>query len=951
MVLTGSAGTSYASSEADSYLEKSKTFLQDAGQPGFDILAAIHAADGPFIETILRRESRGLPTIYLFPDQASRLPMMLFPSSLGVLPSLCTRVAGGAPMTLPLDWVRQSGHSMLSHVFLSLAKRCQEGSPDTHAFTDGKGRHPLRTNTSLITIVYYLALSLFPSASTYNNIGVVFSAIPTVITRDADGAERSISGADLARTYYEKGLQLDPTHPHLLTNLGSLLKDRGQIPEAILVYQRALSYQPDLDVTLANIANAIKDIGRPWDAIPYYSRAVSVNSDLPEAVCGLANSLMAVCDFRGMGPINRDIAIDNNGTRVPNNGGVDGWMSQLAKTCDRQLRLAYSENVGIIRAANALDGWIHAIESALGQPLSSKARHRWRTTLEAFYTDFDRVQSRVNEGGFIVRLVEWLQRRMQRRWYVDAFGKGCETERPLDLPSHGPYTMTSYPRPAMPHSISLSVPSVLPFHTFTCPLPPSTIRLISHRNALRISHATLTKSWIPKHVYPPPTPIHRRLNVGYVSSDLSNHPLAHLMQSVFRLHDRHSVKVHVYATSHSDGSAFRAQIEANSECFVDVATWPVSAIVERIVNDGIHIRWCDYLICDEIACPQDLFAIERDHKGEKHGPPYHGLYVGAEADPESHEQDWMFTERFIYMPHTFMVADHKQSSRKDENLSVDERAQVEPAKLWADEQRRRAEMRRKLFPDIPDNYVIFANFNQVCHLIQEIFATWLRILERVPHSILWLLRFPAAGEAHLLRTAEAWAGTDIALRIRFMNVAPKEEHIYRGRVADLFLDTVECNAHTIAADVLWTGTPIVTWPKYRYKMCSRVGASIAYATGFGSEMVVSSLEEYEARAVFFAQTLDRGTDDHGKGKATTEETHPNSRDALINLRRSIYLNRDRMPLFDTARWTANVEKAYFEAWRRWVEDDEDDDDDDEEEWKSRCIRVHDDDPIQVYPFK
>lgn len=74
---------------------------------------------------------------------------------------------------------------------------------------------------------------------------------------------------------------------------------------------------------------------------------------------------------------------------------------------------------------------------------------------------------------------------------------------------------------------------------------------------------------------------------------------------------------------------------------------------------------------------------------------------------------------------------------------------------------------------------------------QGIYAVWLRILTQVPRSILWLLRFPAAGEEHLLRTSRAWAGEEVASRIQFTNVAKKDEHIYRGRVADLFLDTAE----------------------------------------------------------------------------------------------------------------------------------------------------------------
>lgn len=74
-----------------------------------------------------------------------------------------------------------------------------------------------------------------------------------------------------------------------------------------------------------------------------------------------------------------------------------------------------------------------------------------------------------------------------------------------------------------------------------------------------------------------------------------------------------------------------------------------------------------------------------------------------------------------------------------------------------------------------------------------IFMAWLRILDNVPNSILWLLRFPAAGETHLARAAKAWAGEEVASRVRFTDVVNKDAHVLRSRVADLFLDTVEVN--------------------------------------------------------------------------------------------------------------------------------------------------------------
>ena len=99
-------------------------------------------------------------------------------------------------------------------------------------------------------------------------------------------------------------------------------------------------------------------------------------------------------------------------------------------------------------------------------------------------------------------------------------------------------------------------------------------------------------------------------------------------------------------------------------------------------------------------------------------------------------------------------------------------------------------------------------------------------MARIPNSVLWLLRFPETGEQNLRETAKAWAGEETASRIIFTDVAPKNAHIARAKVLDLFLDTPECNAHTTATDVLWSGTPLLTLPRDKYKMCSRRASRI-----------------------------------------------------------------------------------------------------------------------------
>ncbi len=145
---------------------------------------------------------------------------------------------------------------------------------------------------------------------------------------------------------------------------------------------------------------------------------------------------------------------------------------------------------------------------------------------------------------------------------------------------------------------------------------------------------------------------------------------------------------------------------------------------------------------------------------------------------------------------------------------------------------------------LPENTIVFCNFNQLYKIDPSTMETWVNVLKRVPNSILWLLRFPATGETNILNMATTFGLPQS--RIIFSPVAPKEEHVRRGRVADLCLDTPLCNGHTTGMDVLWAGTPVLTLPLE--SLASRVAASQLYALGF-PELVATSRADYEEIAV------------------------------------------------------------------------------------------------------
>ena len=82
--------------------------------------------------------------------------------------------------------------------------------------------------------------------------------------------------------------------------------------------------------------------------------------------------------------------------------------------------------------------------------------------------------------------------------------------------------------------------------------------------------------------------------------------------------------------------------------------------------------------------------------------------------------------------------------------------------------------------------------------------------------------------------------------IVFSNVAAKEEHVRRGQLADVCLDTPLCNGHTTGMDVLWAGTPMVTLAGET--LASRVASSQLLTLGC-PELIAKDRADYEGIAI------------------------------------------------------------------------------------------------------
>lgn len=893
--------------------------------------------------------------VLLTPERAQQISQRMFPPS-GDLPGL---------EFVPSAIAHRAAVSTTSNSLLSLAKIYQDG-----LCSQLPGKAESSPGTREILALYYLSLSLQPSPSTANNVGILLASVQSTTTVQVlpqhmrnqvfhyTGVVQG-SGVALALAYYNYGLNLDGKHAHLYTNLGSLLKDLGELPAAIKMYETAVNCDPNFDIALANLANAVKDQGRITDAIIFYKRAVSANPDFAEAVCGLATALNSVCDWYGRGGVYADagardkVHVDEKGMLHAARKG-SGWMNKVVEIVDKQLRDGENWGMNILTPAviEQLCRELAVIKSDVPRDKQLQFCHKVQQALQSW-------AGNRWEGSRVVRLIERAVKRIGWQWYQDRYKHGKE------------YPTRRYARPQLPASIPVpSAPTVLPFHTFTTPLSAKQVRQISQRNALRISVSTLRSSWLPRVVYPPPAPPKPSLRVGYVSSDFNNHPLAHLMQSIFGLHNPNSVTAYCYATTSSDGSIHRQQIENEAPHFRDASSWTPEKLVTKIVEDGIHIlvnlngytrgakneifaarpapvhmsfmgfagtlgaEWCDFVYADEVSVPLSTLSPFRT-----------STTVEDKLDRRSQtedEENWIYAENVIFSKSSFFCVDHKQSAPDSSLGPPPLHDPVLRQQAWNAHLKARYKLRREIFPTISDSGIILGNFNQLYKIDPSTFAMYLRILERVPNAILWLLRFPDVGEANLKDFARRWHGEEVANRVVFTDVASKGQHILRASVVDLFLDTPECNAHTTSADVVWAGTPVLTWGRWEYKMCSRMASSImgsalpegAEGDVARSELIVDNEEAYVENAVRLAgnlhyqsknSTIRRKPKNDLKLKYTNQDLDAVSDEffegcatgRLLEIRRMLWEGRWTSRLFDTKGWVNNLEKAYWKAWEQW----------------------------------
>jgi protein O-GlcNAc transferase len=360
---------------------------------------------------------------------------------------------------------------------------------------------------------------------------------------------------------------------------------------------------------------------------------------------------------------------------------------------------------------------------------------------------------------------------------------------------------------------------------------------------------------------------HSKIRVGYLGGEFRDHATALLAVKLFELHDKSRFETYAFDSGWDDGSEMRRRTLRAFDEFISIADLSDDAAAELIrrkeidilvnlngyfgqARTGVFARRAAPVQVNYLGFPGTLGANYMDYIiADRHVIP---------LDEQSH-----YSEQVVYMPDSYQVNDSSRGI-----------APIVPTRSEA---------------GLPLNAFVFCCFNNNYKITPEFFDIWMRLLKKIPASVLWLFEDNAAVPANLRRVA---AEHGIAAeRLVFAKRAAHAGHLARHRLADLFLDTLPYNAHTTASDALWSGLPLITCRGTTFP--GRVATSLLTAIGL-PQLVTESIAEYEALAFKLATTPS----------------------LLAAVREQLARNLSLKPLFDTQRYCRHLESAFVQMRER-----------------------------------
>jgi len=350
-----------------------------------------------------------------------------------------------------------------------------------------------------------------------------------------------------------------------------------------------------------------------------------------------------------------------------------------------------------------------------------------------------------------------------------------------------------------------------------------------------------------------------KINIGYFSSDFNRHAVSFLLTKVFELHDQSHFNIYAYSLSKQDDD-YTKRIRDAVYCFREVSDLGDLEIVDLARNDqlDIAIDLNGYTLNNRASifsyrvAPIQINYL--GYPGTLGSKSYDYILADKVLIPEENQKFYM--EKVLYLPYTCEPYDN--------------------TKYISNREFTREEL------GLPLDGFIFTCFNRIEKITRTEFQIWMRLLQKIDTSVLWILKPHEAAIKNIFNEVEKY-GIDKE-RIIFAEKMGLDDHISRHYCGDLFLDTFNYNAATTASIALSCGLPIITLLGKSFS--ARIAASILSACDL-NELITHSQLEYEELAYELA---------------TNDEKLSGIREKIRNKKDSSY--------FDTNQFTKGLENIY-----------------------------------------
>jgi predicted O-linked N-acetylglucosamine transferase (SPINDLY family) len=689
-------------------------------------------------------------------------------------------------------------------------------------------------------------------------------------------------------------LAIDPRSAAAHSHHAMALSALNRREEALASFERSLAIRPRDAETLTYRADTLCDLGRRAEALAGYDKALAIN---PRLVGAWVNRGIVLCELgqshEALVSQDKALAIDPSDVVAWNNRGIAlaqlGRHGEALGSYERALALSPDDLDALMNRANTLLTLNRPAEALAGYArvlaLSPGLADAHANRAHAF-SDLHRFDDAIAGYDKAIALnPDHPEARLHRARVLSKLGRDAEAlsayRQLRAIRPQPPILLNDYAAcltatcqwdeaarvAAEVAGATAGADSVMdPFMLLRFDTAPEQ-QLAAARRWLqykKIEPATV--GW-DRAAFPSD-----RIRIAYLSADFHRHATAHLIAELFELHDRSRFEIVGVSYGPDDQSDIRSRLVTSFDRFFDVTTRgdeDVAALLRDLkvsiaVDLKGHTEGARLGILARRAAPVQVTYL---------GYP---ATTGADfidyllADPMvlPFDQQPYCTEKIIHLPDCYQVNDSKR--RVAEQI---------PSRGEA---------------GLPEHGVVFCCFNNSWKLNAAMFDVWMRLLQTVEGSVLWLYQTNALAADTLRKKAQA-RGVD-PQRLIFAPPLEPSEHLARLKLANLFLDTLPYNAHTTASDSLWTGVPLLTCKGPTF--AGRVAASLLHAVGL-PELVTESLDDYEQLALKLAREP-----------------------ALLGaMRNRLALRRFTHPLFDSDRFTRHIEAAYATMWETWQRGD------------------------------